>query len=77
MKYFYILGHSLTQFSTTIYVLVGNENQVDCLCISKMSKQDIVDIELSWSLSLQRGDHEKGKITSIGFDALKSTFFLM
>lgn len=40
-----------------------------------MAKQDIVDIELVWSLNLQKGDREKGKITSIAFDALKSTFF--
>ena len=42
--------------------------------MSRMAKQDIVDIELAWSLNLQRGDREKGKISSVAFDSLKSNF---
>ena len=75
MKFVHVLGHSMDISSPqncTIYTLVGNENQLDCICLSKMSNQSIIDADLAWSISLEKGTNEKGKITSVAFDMMKS-----
>jgi hypothetical protein len=69
------MGHAIDVSSPqncTIYTLVGNENQIDCICLSKMSNQSIIDTDLAWSIMLEKGTNQKGKINSLAFDMNKS-----
>ena len=78
MKFFYVLGHTLDTFSnhhSAIYTLVGNENELDCICMSKTPNHSILDADLAWTLTLAKGTNEKGKINSVTVDIIKSRAF--